>query len=57
MINYVLLIIISAIGMAALDQDPNSVTLEEWALYAVIIYSAWRLILTMIRLLKETGEL
>jgi len=57
MINYVLLIIISAIGMAALDQDPNSVSLEEWALYAVIIYSAWRLILTMIRLLKETGEL
>jgi ABC-type sugar transport system permease subunit len=57
MINYVLLIIISAIGMAALDQDPNSVSLEEWALYAVIIYSAWKLILTMIRLLKETGEL
>ncbi len=57
MLNYILLIIVSALGMAVLDEDRNHVSMEEWVLYAVMLYSAYRLITIMVKLLKENGEL
>lgn len=57
MLNYLLLIIVSAVGMAALDNDPTSVSLEEWAIYGVMLFACWKLVQRMIEALKETGEL
>lgn len=57
MLNYILLIIVSALGMAVLDDDRNHVSIEEWVLYAVMLYSAYRLVTVMVKLLKENGEL
>lgn len=56
MISYVLLILIGALGMSALDGDPTSVSPEEWAIYAVMLYSTWKLIRRMIDLIRENGE-
>jgi hypothetical protein len=55
-VSYVLLIVIGALGMAVLDGDPTSVSLEEWAIYAVMLYSTWKLIQRMIDLIRENGE-
>lgn len=57
MLNYLLLIIVSAVGMAVLDSDPTQVSPEEWALYGVMLFSCWKLVQRMIELLKDTGEL
>ena len=56
MISYVLHILFGALGMSLLDGDPTSVSLEEWAIYAVMLYSTWKLIQRMIDLIRENGE-
>lgn len=56
MISYVLLILIGALGMSVLDGDPTSVSPEERAIYAVMLYSTWKLIQRMIDLIRENGE-
>lgn len=56
MLNYTLLIAIGALGMSVLDSDPTRVSLEEWAVYAVMLYSAWKLVQRMIELIRENGE-
>ncbi len=53
MFNYVALIVVAVIGMSVLDEDRTSVSLEEWAIYAVILYAAWKLIQAMIRYIQE----
>ncbi|MDD5034547.1 MAG: hypothetical protein PHE55_07285 [Methylococcaceae bacterium] len=40
MYNYFALALISTLGIIFLDDDPHSVSLQEWILYAVLIYSA-----------------
>jgi hypothetical protein len=55
-VSYVLLIVTGALGMSVLDGDPTSVSLEEWAIYAIMLYSTWKLILRMIDLIRENGE-
>jgi hypothetical protein len=42
--------------MSVLDGDPTTVSLEEWAIYAVMLYSTWKLIQRMIDLIRENGE-
>lgn len=56
MFNYTLLIAIGALGMSVLDSDPTQVSMEEWAIYAVMLYSAWKLVQRMIELIRENGE-
>ncbi len=56
MVSYVLLIVTGALGMSVLDGDPTSVSLEEWAIYAIMLYSTWKLIQRMIDLIRENGE-
>jgi len=56
MTGYVLLIVTGALGMSVLDGDPTTVSLEEWAIYAVMLYSTWKLIQRMIDLIRENGE-
>ena len=40
MYNYFALALVSTIGIVFLDDDPSSVSVQEWILYAVLIYSA-----------------
>ncbi|GAB6046875.1 hypothetical protein JCM19379_06980 [Methyloparacoccus murrellii] len=53
MLNYVLLIVAGAIGMSLLDGDPTSVSLEEWAIYAVMLYASWRLVQALIEYIRD----
>ena len=53
MLNYILLIVAGAIGMSLLDGDPTSVSIEEWAIYAVMLYPFWKLIQAMIQLIRD----
>ena len=38
--NYVALFLACMIGIVVLDDDPTSVSLREWILFAVMIYAA-----------------
>jgi len=40
MINNVLLILVSIIGIVVLDDDPTGVSIQEWIFFAVMIYAA-----------------
>ncbi len=40
MYNYFALALVSTFGIVFLDDDPASVSVQEWILYAVLIYSA-----------------
>ncbi len=40
MYNYFALAIVSTLGIVFLDDDPESVSVQEWILYAMLIYSA-----------------
>ncbi len=53
MINSALMILVGAIGMALLDNDPTRVSLEEWAIYGVMLLAAWRLVQDMIQLIRD----
>jgi hypothetical protein len=55
-LNYVALIIIAVIGMSVLDEDRTRVSIEEWAIFAVIIFAAYKLVQEMIRLIRDSGE-
>jgi hypothetical protein len=53
MFNYAALILIGALGMAILDNDRTQVSLEEWAIYLVMLFSAWKLVQTMIQYIRD----
>lgn len=40
MYNYFAMALVSTIGIVFFDDDPSSVSIQEWILYAVLIYSA-----------------
>ena len=40
MYNYFALAIVSTVGIVFFDDDPSSVSVQEWILYAVLIYAA-----------------
>jgi len=53
MLNYAALIVIGALGMTILDTDRTRVSIEEWAIYIVMLFSAWRLVQAMIKWIQE----
>lgn len=53
MLNYVALIIVAVIGMSVLDDDRTSVSTEEWIIYAVMMFAAWKLVQAMIKYIQE----
>ncbi|NBS16226.1 MAG: hypothetical protein EBT06_07445 [Gammaproteobacteria bacterium] len=53
LLNYILMIVVGVIGMSALDEDRTRVSLEEWLIYAAIIFAAWKLVKELIRLIQE----
>jgi hypothetical protein len=53
LLNYILMIVVGVIGMSALDEDRTKVSLEEWLIYAAIIFAAWKLVKELIRLIQE----
>ena len=40
MYNYFALAAVSALAIVFLDDDPTSVSVQEWILYAVLVYAA-----------------
>jgi hypothetical protein len=40
LMSYFLLALAATVGIVAVDEDPTDVSLEEWVLYAVLIYAA-----------------
>jgi hypothetical protein len=38
--NYLALFLACVIGIVVLDDDPTSVSLQEWVLFAIMIYAA-----------------
>ena len=40
MFNYFALFTAAVIGIVVLDDDPTSVSIQEWVLFAVMIYAA-----------------
>ncbi|MEE9424584.1 MAG: hypothetical protein V3V18_06360 [Methylococcales bacterium] len=52
---YVLNIFLAGISMLVFDDDPTRVSLLEWALYGVILYSTWALVKIVIELQKKSG--
>jgi hypothetical protein len=53
MFNYAALIVVGALGMTILDTDRTSVSIEEWAIYIVMLFSAWKLVQAMIQWIQE----
>ena len=53
MINYAALVIIGALGMSILDQDHSHVSIEEWAIYGVILFAAWKLVQEMVQYFND----
>ena len=43
MFNHVALLTVAIIGMVFLDDDPTSVSIQEWVLFAIMIYAASQL--------------
>jgi len=41
LLSYFALFTVSAIAMIVFDDDPTGVSVEEWLLFAVMIYSAF----------------
>ncbi|MEI7868624.1 MAG: hypothetical protein WCI11_12085 [Candidatus Methylumidiphilus sp.] len=40
MYNYFALALVSTVGIVFFDEDPASVSAQEWILYAVLLYAA-----------------
>jgi hypothetical protein len=40
MLSYFLVAVAASIGIVVVDDDPTSVSTEEWILFAVLIYAA-----------------
>lgn len=53
MLNYFALSLVSTIGIVFFDDDPTSVSVQEWILYAVLIYSALGFFREYLKLIKD----
>jgi ABC-type nickel/cobalt efflux system permease component RcnA len=53
MLNYAAMIVIGVLGMSILDTDRTSVSIEEWAIYIVILFAAWKLVQAMIQWIRD----
>jgi hypothetical protein len=40
MYNYFALAVVSTLAIVFLDEDPTSVSIQEWILYGILIYAA-----------------
>jgi hypothetical protein len=39
--------------MSILDQDHAHVSIEEWAIYGVMLFAAWKLVQEMVQYFKD----
>ncbi len=51
---YVLNIFLAGMAMLIFDDDPTQVSLLEWALYALILYSTWSLVKILVDLQNKS---
>ena len=43
MFNYIALLTVAMVGIVFFDDDPTSVSIQEWVLFAIMIYAAGHL--------------
>lgn len=43
MFNYIALLTVAMVGIVFFDDDPTSVSIQEWVLFAIMIYAAGQL--------------
>ncbi len=53
MYNYFGLALFSTIGIVFFDDDPGSVSIQEWILYAILIYAAVGFVRKFIELAEQ----
>jgi hypothetical protein len=53
MYNYFALALVSTFGIVFLDDDPSGVSVQEWILYAVLLYSALGFFRCLIEIAKH----
>ncbi len=51
---YVLNIFLAGMAMLIFDDDPTQVSLLEWSLYALILYSTWSLVKILVDLQNKS---
>ncbi len=52
---HLLNIFLAGMAMLVFDDDPTRVSMLEWALYAVILYSTWALVKIILELQNNSG--
>lgn len=55
MVNYFLLIVAAVAGIVVLDDDPSSVSNQEWILFAVMAYATVGLLRKLQEYIRENS--
>jgi hypothetical protein len=53
MYNYFAMALASTIGIVFFDDDPSSVSIQEWILYAVLLYAAIGFLRIYVKLVSQ----
>lgn len=53
---YFALALVSTAGIVFLDDDPSSVSMQEWILYAVLIYAAVGFVRKFLELVEQEKQ-
>lgn len=53
MINYFLLIMAAVVGIVVFDDDPSGVSIQEWVLFAVMLYALRGLLISLRKFIRE----
>jgi len=56
MLNNFALILASMIGIVFFDDDPSSVSIQEWILYAVMLYAVVGVVRTFVELAEQNKD-
>lgn len=53
LLNYFALFVAAVVGIVVFDDDPTGVSLQEWVLFAVMLYAGWSFFRIYRRLVRE----
>jgi hypothetical protein len=56
MYNHFALALVALIGIVFLDDDPGSVSIQEWVLYGVLMYAAISFFIRYMRMIEEESK-
>lgn len=53
LVNYFALFVAAVVGIVVFDDDPTGVSLQEWVLFAVMLYAGWSFFRIYRRMVRE----